>query len=178
MDIALQQELILMADTDQRVLSELFGSGELPAAEYHPKMRALHEENAARLKEIIAEYGWPDNKLVGVDGAEAAWLIAQHAVSDLDFMRKCSALVQQAVAAKTAEGWQLAFLQDRVLTLSGKAQFYGTQFDVDAEGMPVSFPIAEMDTVNQRRAALGLNTLEERLQELRERERQAREVRQ
>jgi hypothetical protein len=40
------------------------------------------EVRTHRLKQIIAEYGWPIIDLVGEDGADAAWAIAQH--SDLD----------------------------------------------------------------------------------------------
>ena len=164
-----------MAEADQHMLQQLFESGELPSEEYHPKMRALHDINAAALKEVIGEYGWPGLSLVGPEGAKSACLIAQHAVSDLGFMSECIELLKQAVATQDAEGWQLAFLQDRVLTMSGKDQLYGTQFDVDEDGWPVSFPISEPDTVNQRREALGLNSLEERLAQMREQERQRRE---
>jgi hypothetical protein len=78
------------------------------------------------------------------------------------------------MAAGDVEGWQLAFLEDRVWTMSGKDQIYGTQFNVDEEGWPIPFPITEPETVNERRKALGLNSLDERLEEMRERERQRR----
>jgi hypothetical protein len=58
--------------------------------------------------------------------------------------------------------------------MSGKDQIYGTQFDVDEEGWPTPFPITEPETVNEKRKALGLNSLEERMEEMRERERQRR----
>jgi hypothetical protein len=35
--------------------------------------------NLARLKEIVEQHGWPTISLVGVDGAAAAFLLAQHA---------------------------------------------------------------------------------------------------
>lgn len=174
MDPKLTSELVGMMDADQTALQTHFDSGELPTDAYHPEIKALHEQHAARLKAIIQNHGWPGISLVGKEGAKAAWLIAQHSVSDTDFMAACVSLLEAAVAADDVEGWQLAFLQDRVLTFEGQPQLYGTQFDVDDEGWPVSFPIQNVDTVNQRRAALGLNTLEERLAEMIERERQRR----
>jgi hypothetical protein len=36
------------------------------------KMEAVHIGNAARLRELIAVHGWPDESLAGKDGAEAA----------------------------------------------------------------------------------------------------------
>jgi hypothetical protein len=175
MNTELSQKLKTMAEADQHMLQQLFKSGELPSEEYHPKMRALHESNVTVLKEVISEHGWPGVALVGPEGAKSAWLIAQHSVSDLDFMSECIELLKQAVSKEDAEGWQLAFLQDRVLTMSGKNQLYGTQFDVDEDGWPVPFPISEPDTVNQRREDLGLNSLEERLEQMREQEQQRRE---
>jgi hypothetical protein len=46
------------------------------------------EERTERLKEIIAEYGWPTFDLVGEDGADAAWTIAQHSDLDPTFQRE------------------------------------------------------------------------------------------
>lgn len=175
MNTELSQKLIAIAEADQHMLQQLFESGELPSEEYHPKMRTLHESNVAVLKEVINEHGWPGISLVDPEGAKAAWLIAQHSVSDLDFMSECIELLKQAVSKEDAEGWQLAFLQDRVLTMSGKNQLYGTQFDVDEDGWPIPFPISEPDTVNERRETLGLNSLEERLEQMRGREQQRRE---
>jgi hypothetical protein len=32
--------------------------------------------------EILDTYGWPGKRLVGDDGAEAAWMLALHAMPD------------------------------------------------------------------------------------------------
>lgn len=166
----LKEELILMAETDQRVLHELAKAGILGTVEYHPSMREVHEGNTDRLKQIIEKHGWPDIDLVGAEGAEAAWLIVQHSVSDLAFMRSCVPLLEKRVHTKKIEGWQLAFLLDRVLTMSGKPQLYGTQFENDEKGWPVPYPISEANTVNERRAKLGLNSIEERTEEMHQQE--------
>jgi hypothetical protein len=55
----LADELVTMMTEDQRLLQQLFDSGELPSESYHPRMKALHEHNASRLKEIIGAHGWP-----------------------------------------------------------------------------------------------------------------------
>tara|TARA_R110002167_G_C12501405_1_gene636403 strand:+ start:311 stop:856 length:546 start_codon:yes stop_codon:yes gene_type:complete len=171
MNTELAQMLIAMAEEDQRMLQKLFESGELPSDEYHPEMKAVHERQTASLKEIISSHSWPGISLVGHEGAKSAWLIVQHAVSDQEFMSECVELLRHAVAKDDAEGWQFAFLQDRVNTMSGLEQVYGTQFDVDENGWPTPFPIVDRESVNERRAALGLNSLEERLEQMHERER-------
>lgn len=167
-------ELVRMMNEDQQALQQLFDLGELPSGSYHPRMKTLHEQNASRLKEIISSYGWPGISLVGEEAAKAAWLVAQHAVSDPEFMTKCVDLLKGAAAVGDVAGWQLAFLQDRVRTLSGKPQYYGTQFDVDENGWPTPFPIEDSATVNERRALLGLNSLEERQAQMTEQERKRR----
>ena len=60
--------------------------------------------------------------------------------------------------------------------MSGEEQFYGTRFDQDAEGWPIPFPIRDPDDVNKQRLALGLNSIEERISEMRERETARREA--
>ncbi|MFA5627772.1 MAG: DUF6624 domain-containing protein [Thiohalomonadaceae bacterium] len=171
----LADELVMMMMEDQRLLRQLFDTGELPSELYHPRMKVLHEKNASRLKEIINCHGWPGISLVGEEAAKAAWLIAQHSVSDPDFMAECIGLLEDAVTREDVVGWQLAFLQDRVLTLSGKPQYYGTQFDVDENGWPTPFPIEDSATVNERRARLGLNSLKERQKQILEQERKRRD---
>lgn len=167
-------ELVTMMAKDQRLLEQLFDSGEFPSESYHPQMKALHEHNASRLKEIIGYHGWPGISLVGEEAAKAAWLVAQHSVSDSEFMAECVSLLEDAVARKDVPGWQLAFLQDRVCTLSGKPQYYGTQFDVNENGWPTPFPIEDSATVTERRARLGLNSLEARQEQMTEQERKRR----
>jgi hypothetical protein len=169
----LADELVMMMTEDQRLLQQLFDSGELPSESYHPRMKALHEHSASRLKEIIGNHGWPSISLVGGEASKAAWLVAQHAVSDPEFMAECVGLLEGAVARDDVAGWQLAFLQDRVRTLSGKLQYYGTQFDV-VDSWPTPFPIEDSAMVNERRARLGLNSLEERQEQMTEQERKRR----
>ncbi|MGG6877295.1 UNVERIFIED_CONTAM: hypothetical protein P3D01_20410 [Pseudomonas aeruginosa] len=162
----LERVLVEMADEDQHVLNQLFETGELPSEQYHPAMRAVHERNAGRLRSIIEEQGWPDRLTAGEKGAEAAWLIAQHSVSDLPFMQECARLMEGSVASGRIEGWQLAFLRDRICTLSGQKQIYGTQFEVDENGWPIPFAIDDPENVNLRRSAVGLNTIEDRISEM------------
>lgn len=166
-----------MVDEDQRVLKELHDSGELGTVEYHPKMQEVHERNNKRIKEIIKTHDWPGFDLVGKDGAEAAWLIVQHAVLDIDFMKLCIPLLNKAVQNKQAEGRHLAFLQDRVLVMEGKPQIYGTQFDIDEGGKAFPKPIENPMILDNLRRDLGLETLSERTKHIQRLEDQRRENR-
>lgn len=165
----LQNELLSMREEDQQVLLELVDSGELGAAEYHPRMKAVHEKKNARIKEIISQYGWPGISAVGKEGSGAAWLIVQHAVLDVPFMNKCLPLLEKATIEDEAEGWCLAYLQDRVLTMSGEPPIYGTQQDIDKSGIAYPLPIAEPEKVEALRKEAGLEPLSDATRRIQDR---------
>ena len=73
MNRELAAELIALRDHDLAVRTELQADGSLFDG-YHPRMEAVHRANAARLREVMAEHGWPGAPLVGAYGAQAAWL--------------------------------------------------------------------------------------------------------
>lgn len=157
-----------MQSEDERLMRKLMEAGELREEQYHPHLKQLHENNIVRLKEIIAEYGWPGKSLVGLDGAKAAWLIAQHGVLDKEFMEQSLQLLKEAVAEGEAEGWCLAYLQDRILTMAGKPQIYGTQHDFDKNGIAHPLPIADQDKVDMLRKELGMGPLEQATKRIQE----------
>lgn len=167
MNSSLRDELLAMEDEDIRVRAELLDAGVLGDG-YHHRMREVHERNAARLKEIIAEHGWPGRSLVGTDGSHAAWRIVQHAIGDPPFQRRCVSAIEKSVAAGEAPLAQLAFLVDRVRYFEGKPQLYGTQFDWDENGELNPWQIEDADHVDERRKRAGLNTIAERTREIRE----------
>lgn len=169
MNKKLRSELVSMQEEDQRILQELMDSGELGAVEYHPRVKAIHEKNNASIKAIINSHGWPGISAVGKEGSEAAWLIVQHAVLDTMFMRECLTLLREAVTQGEAEGWCFAYLQDRVLTMSGKPQIYGTQHDMDKNGVAYPLPIQEPEKVDALRIEAGLEPLSEATSRIQER---------
>lgn len=162
----LRQELLRLRAEDQRVRDELAADGSLFDG-YHPRMEAVHQRNAAQLAEIIKQYGWPDERLVGADGADAAWLIAQHAIGAPDFQRQCLAALQQAAARGTVPHWQAAYLADRVRTFAGRPQLYGTQYDWDEQGELNPLPVDDVARVDKRRKHLGLIPLAKNTQRMR-----------
>jgi hypothetical protein len=163
---ALRDELIALADEDQRVRAELAADGSLYRG-YNPAMEAVHLRNSARLEEIIDTHGWPGRALVGEEGSRAAWLILQHAISRPQFQRRGLALLQAAEASGDVPLVEVAMLEDRIRVFEGKPQVYGTQFDWDENGMMSPLPIDDVEHVNKRRAAIGLNSIEERTEQAR-----------
>jgi hypothetical protein len=159
MNASLRDELLRMDEHDQAVRAELAADGSLFDG-YHPRMAAVHDENAERLRAIILEHGWPDEALVGEDGAHAAWRIAQHSINHPAFMRECRQLVDEASANGLVPRWHFAYLDDRVRVYTGMPQRYGTQWRDGPHGAE-PFPLDEAATVDELRAELGLPPLAE-----------------
>lgn len=158
MNVELAAELIALRERDLAVREELARDGSLFDG-YHPRMEAVHRANAARLREIIAAHGWPGTPLVGQRGAEAAWLVAQHAIGEPPFMRSCRDLLTAAVAAGAAPAWQLAYLDDRIRVSEDKPQRYGTQLRASADGRAEPCPLEDAAHVEALRRDVGLPPL-------------------
>jgi hypothetical protein len=159
-DEALRRELLTMEAEDRRLRQVLRDAGELHAdpPAYHPRMRELHQRSNARLWEILDDYEtWPGRRLVGDDGAAAAWLIAQHALLDPELQRRCLEMLEIAVDCGDAEPAHYAYLLDRVRMADGRDQVYGTQFVDSDDGRTVAaWPIEDRAGVDERRAKVGL----------------------
>lgn len=164
----LRKNLIALAEKDRLTRERLATQGALFEG-YHPEMQAVHESNADLLAELISTYGWPTSEIAGPDGAEAAWLIVQHAISRPDFQRACLTHLQEAADAGGAPPWQPAMLLDRIHMFEGIPQIYGTQFDWDEAGEMSPVPIQDPATVDDRRAKIGLPSLKESLAKYRAR---------
>jgi hypothetical protein len=119
-------------------------------ADWESVVAPVDRDNTARLRDIIARYGWPGHQLVGAAGAHAVWLLAQHAPPDLQ--EQCLPLLRDAVARGDASPADLA---DRVLMHRGKAQIYGTQY-VETDGVLELWAVRDRSGLDQRRAELGL----------------------
>ena len=155
MNAVLRDELVAMAEEDQRVRAELAADGSLFDG-YHATMQAVHDKNAARLTEIIEQHGWPGRGLVGEDGARAAWLVLQHAIAQPDLQRRALVLLQQAAAQGEVPPVEIAMLHDRICFFEGRPQRYGTQYDWNESGELAPWLIEDEAGVDLRRRALGL----------------------
>ncbi len=167
MNEALSHALLLMKREDLAVRAALLAEGALQDFDYHPRMEAVHQRHSARLEAILVEHGWPAPRLVGEEGAEAAWLIAQHSIGNPPLMRKCLTLLRQAAAKAEVAPWHAALLEDRIRMYEGKPQVYGTQFEPDERGELEPYAIENPLAVNALRQSVGLNTIEERTAQMR-----------
>lgn len=163
----LRRQLVAMQDEDLRVRTELAETGELYHG-YAPRMAEVHARNAEALEAIIDTHGWPGKTLAGEDGANAAWLVLQHAIGSPALQRKCLPILREAAASGEAEPAHPAYLADRIAFFERRPQRYGTQFDWDDEGRMSPWTIEDPDKVDEYRRSVGLGSLEERIAEVRE----------
>ena len=125
-------------------------------------------ERTERLKEIIEEHGWPTTDLVGEDGEEAAWVIAQHSDLDPEFQAEALELLRAAVEEGQASPGNLAYLEDRVRAGKGEPQLYGTQMGCTRNGKPAEPEIEDPENLDERREAAGLPPYEDYIDEMTE----------
>lgn len=126
---------------------------------------AIDAKNLKQFKEIIAVCGWPKTS----KDSHNAWLLAQHADSDVSFQRYVKGLLENAVRAGTGAARDLAYLADRIATNENRPQEYGTQLSFPTRCQIEPFPVDDLQLVKQRRLAIGLQSLEEYIAEGRKR---------
>ena len=161
--------LIEAARRDLETRVRLAASGALFDG-YHPEMEAVHLENAALLEQAIAALGaWPTRAQVGDDGAGAAFLIVQHAISRPDLQRHALTLMLEAVERGEINVVDTAYLADRLAVFEGREQTFGTQFDWDEAGELSPAPTRAPESLDQRRASVGLPPMAETIAHIRAR---------
>ena len=163
----LRTELLAMAEEEQGVQIQLVAGGSL-ASGCHPRMQEIHDRNAVRLTEIIADHGWPGRSLVVEDGANAAWLVLQHAIAHPTLQRRGLELLRRAAGAGKVPLAQVAYLEDRVCLLEGRPQVYGTQYEWDENGELNPYLVEDAAGVDKRRRSVGLGPLAENTCRIRE----------
>jgi len=164
----ISQTILRLKEKDDKLRAKLMENETLSNG-YNREMKAIHNSNAKRLNRIIDVIGFPTSEKIGEEASNAAWLIIQHSIGQPDFMKKWAALMEIEVKNGQADKINFAYLTDRVAVFEGNPQRYGTQFDWDENGEMSPAKIDEYDKVNERRKAIGLNSLEEQIKVMRER---------
>lgn len=165
-DVALRAELLEMQARDQeprrrmQALFEQFGNQRPPDSLLMPlavEMQRVDSLHLHRFDELIEAHGWPSFRLVGKEGATAAFLLAQHA--EQERQERYLPLLEAAYREGLAAGADWAMMTDRVRVRRGQPQLYGSQVSYDEAGRPRVDPIEDEASVDARRAAIGLEPL-------------------
>lgn len=113
--------------------------------------------NLVKVKDILEEHGWPGPDEVGYRRSNAIFLTIQH--SDIETQNKYLPVMREAVKNKKASGSSLALLEDRVALRNGGKQIYGSQIGRDGDGKYYVLPLKDPEHVDERRAKVGLEPL-------------------
>ncbi len=168
MDLPLRTEILRRYAIDQQVQHAWIDSNY--AKVQSDALAAVNRDNLTWLRSTLASAKqWPGRTRLGSDGANALWLLVQHADNDPALQRRALELMMQAATSEVSLP-DLALLADRVLVNEGKPQRYGTQFKSDDKGVMRMRPAdtsseAELDA---RRASMGLPPLAEYRRQLQE----------
>ncbi|MDQ5949027.1 MAG: hypothetical protein QG589_153 [Patescibacteria group bacterium] len=146
------EELLEMGRVDQEMRRRNLEDPEY----WSPK---VDSGNTIRMKEIVGQIGWPTVSKVGGEASHTAWLLVQHADHDVDFQEQCLILMKGSGELEVTNR-DIAYLEDRVRINSKLPQLFGTQFtEVDGHFIPKE--IEDPTHVDDRRAQMGLETLQE-----------------
>jgi len=118
--------------------------------------------NLIKVNKILTKQGWPDKKFIGERGSTTLFLVIQHA--DHDTQEKYLPMIEKAVQDNNLPKRQFAMFYDRLVLSRGERQMYGTQLAMSKESkLPYVLPLADPKNVDERRAQMGLNTMQENL---------------
>ncbi len=159
-------KLVAAALYDRAIRAKLASEG-AQIDGYHPEMEAAHLQAADLLDDAFDALGWPGPAKVGDDGAAATMMILQNAISRPALQRRALDLMLDAIPEGQANAMDAAFLADRIAVFEGRGQIFGTQFDWDASGQLAPALVSEPDSLDARRASVGLPPLADTLAEMR-----------
>jgi len=169
----LRDRLVKMLEVDQKIRADyaaLFTGGKQPdnavSAPIAAQMDSVDRANTTELKALIEQYGWPTRKLVAREGANAAFLIVQHADKDVAFQKKYLEFLREEFRKGDVPGEAVAMLDDRTRVAEGRKQRYGTQMTL-VDGQIKIEPMDDEANVDKRRRELGMVPLAEYIAQLR-----------
>ena len=180
---SLVEELKQMRNEDQGIrlllidASKRYGDRDKRTVEIHRMMKRIDSKNALRVQQIVDIYGWLGSDELGEDANETLFLCIQH-TDDLIIQTKYLPILKKAMEDGNADGWQYAFLTDRIKMNRGEKQVYGTQtlrmngkhggiiaslYTMNGKQFPV--PIENPDKVDTLRKEIGLEPMKEYMED-------------
>jgi hypothetical protein len=145
---ALAAELNDMYTRDQDARNASINS---PSASTSARVLTVDAGNLAKLKSIVARFGFPTLAMVGREGVQQGWTLTQHADRDPNFQKQVLAVLEARPEGEIRLG-DLAMLEDRVRVNEGRPQRYGGNFDGNLQPTPIEDP----EHVDERRARMHL----------------------
>ncbi|WP_165041330.1 DUF6624 domain-containing protein [Dysgonomonas sp. ZJ709] len=163
----LRSELKEVQNRDQgiRILYLHIENDSLKTAVHDYMKTIVDNDCSAKICPILDKYGWVGTDEIGSEANGTLFLAVQH-VDDLKVQEKYLPMLKDAVKSGKAEGWQLAFLTDRILMNQGRKQIYGTQKIISKDpARSYIIPLEDPNNVDELRKEVGLPPLAKDLEE-------------
>lgn len=122
------------------------------------EMYLIDSLNTDTLKLLLGGRSWFSDQEISGKDLERAFMLLQHS-TDHDLQRNALPFIADQAKNGSLDRQSLAMLEDRVLVHDSLPQRYGTQLR-EVNGTLVPYPIQDSSGVDQRRADMGLPTLE------------------
>ncbi|MEQ1818774.1 MAG: DUF6624 domain-containing protein [Terricaulis sp.] len=116
-------------------------------------------ENTGRLRQIFSEMTWRDLRDISPSAAEQSFSLISHS-DDLDLKRQMAAQFEPLVREGIVQADRYANLVDDIALGEGNPPVYGMNFECH-HGVYQPRPVIDPENLNARRAAIGLNSIEE-----------------
>ncbi|MEM1116771.1 MAG: DUF6624 domain-containing protein [Bacteroidota bacterium] len=120
------------------------------------RMRDTDRVILERLRDIIAEHGWPSDERTGADANPEVFLLhAPHAIDEM------TPVLLAEVTAGRLPARHFAMAVDKSRKVRGELQLYGTADEYDPATGSIEPPrVADIEATNAARAEIGLAPLE------------------
>ena len=164
----LADELKKMAEVDQ--IAAYIPQGEykkMTKEQWNSFKDSVFTTHQKRLKQIFDKYGFVGFDLAGEEGSQNFWLMVQHSDDNPDFQKEVLKKMKIEVEKGNAKPSNYGLLVDRANLNTGQKQIYGTQVDYNFDiAQAYSKNLADSANVNERRKSIGLEPLEEYLNQM------------
>jgi hypothetical protein len=168
----LDMQLVLMLDTiykmDQIIrdpidsIEQAYGWESEEMQSYLRKMGKQDSLHLIKVENILDKRGWLGPDVIGYEGSLALFLVIQHSAPEV--RTKYLPMMRKAAEKGDVRGDHLGYVEDRHAMEHNEKQIYGSQLAFDTlSGEAYVWPLIDPENVNNRRAEVGLNTIQEYL---------------
>lgn len=141
-------------ETDQQAIKD-FRAGKITAS----YLTKINRENATIVKKIIAEIGFPTINLTSQKAYKAAVLVALHS-GDVDFLNESIRNLHNTDPISIQKR-DIAYMIDKARVIQKLPQLYGTQYNIDDDGVLKYIEIEKPEDLEKRRAEYGMESFGE-----------------
>lgn len=156
MEIKRLYRLYYQLTDSARYIYTNYGSG---TAQYL-RMKGLEARNdsivKAGIESITTKFGYPSKEMVGEESPTLFFLISSY---DQEMKEKYYELIMDASDKNILDKKDVSFFIDKVCVGRKEPQVYCTQFKFSQNYKMLYYPVKDIETLNDRRSAVGLDTI-------------------